>query len=229
MEQLSVPVSQHVKDLGRKARERLQEQRAKRREIVRLEKEPTEPVRPLLAPRPVKRTLPGIGMKRKRAKPQTLNHSVEDAKVDSWYPEVASFEKYIGDERSSLVRLHGLPMGCKPEAIRRFFSTLNPERVIVLLSMDRELMAWDAPIDASATTTPRHASTFRVHVKFPSAPLANLATDRTGEILFTGIGEDKMGVKIAVTQVSKLSAQWLLKHMVRDDGQSVIAYRGLNS
>jgi hypothetical protein len=66
-------------------------------------------------------------------------------------------------------------------------------------------------------------------VKFPSAPLANLATDRTGEILFTGIGEDKMGVKIAVTQVSKLSAQWLLKHMVRDDGQSVIAYRGLNS
>ena len=79
--------------------------------------------------------------------------------------------------------------------------------------MNKKLVGWDA--DMEATFISRHESTFRVFVKFPSSPLAILATERTGEILYCGKGDSKVGVKIAVAQVSKVMTQFLLKNMVR--------------
>ena len=213
------PTDEFVKDLGRKARERLQEQRSKRREIVRLEE--SQPV--LLPPLTARTTTAkATHTKRtgvaKRKRPSTKQASNLDdincnSNVDSWYPDVTAFATYEGEERSYLVRLHGLPIGCKPEEVRRFFSTLQPERVIVLPSMNKKLVGWDA--DMEATFISRHESTFRVFVKFPSSPLAILATERTGEILYCGKGDSKVGVKIAVAQVSKVMTQFLLKNMVR--------------
>lgn len=209
--------TEFVKDLGRKARERLQEQRSKRREIVRLENEPVI-LAPLAVPTTAKAThstRTGVKRKRPSAKPSNLGDVNSNSNIDSWYPDVTAFATYEGEERSYLVRLHGLPIGCKPEEIRRFFSSLELERVVVLPSMGKQLVGWDADVEAASIS--RYESTFRVYVKFPSSPLAILATERTGEILYCGKGDCRMGVKIAVTQVSKVTAQFLLKNMVRTD------------
>ena len=75
---------------------------------------------------------------------------------------------------------------------------------------------WDGDKDdENLFVFPRLASTFRVYINFTSLPLATLASSRTGEILYTGKENDKVGVKIAVVHVSKPIAKFIVKYMVR--------------
>lgn len=199
-----------VKDLGRRARERLQEERAKRREIVRLDT--NEPL-PVVAT-PHHRSAPKRKRARTRSKPPATLQEETQENIDSWCPQVTM--ELNGVERSTLVRLHGIPRGCKPEDIRRFFSTLAPDRVIVLPTMEEWMPEWDGDKDDETSfVIPRHESTFRVYINFTSSSLATLAYDRTGEILYSGKGIDKVGVKIAVVYVSKPMAKVIVKFMVR--------------
>jgi len=226
----------NVREAGRKARLRLEEEKSKRKEIVRINDKAEE----LLAE---KISSTGGGTKRKKSEGNTLTaFSTRSAvaarkkrkrstkakaatkisayfddqesdgaiRIDSWMPDTS----VVGMEgRSNLVRVHGLPYGCKPEELRRFFTGLSPVRVLILAPYDRHIDGWDCSDSGTADTstsaisrktrkrqrgaapasgsTPRgpfvkrYSSVFRVFVQFETAPSAQLALKRSGESIFT--------------------------------------------
>ena len=218
----------NVREAGRKARLRLEEEKSKRKEIVRI----NDKAEALLAE---KISSTGGGTKRKKSAGNTLTAlstrsavaagkkrkratkakaaAKEDyggIRIDSWMPDTSAVSM---EGRSNLVRVHGLPYGCKPEELRRFFTGLSPVRVLVLAPYDRQIDGWDCSDSGTADTstsassrktrkrqrgatpasgsTPRgpfvkrYSSVFRVFVQFESAPSAQLALKRSGESIFT--------------------------------------------
>jgi hypothetical protein len=231
------PANKHqvIKDLGKKAKARLDEERRKRPEIVRLDN--------LLPPPPP----PGTG-KRKRVslvqktqadapgefpssststsnakKSRVVKHSGQKQApksasasllsssrgVDTWMEDVSPILKWYSKDRSSsssgrrsgcrstVVRLHGIPVGCTAEQIRRYFSGLDPERIFLVPSNDVYIDNLDGvapprrqtgrrrmggqPQEDPLPQVERYPNTFRAFVKFASSPTAALARERSGE------------------------------------------------
>jgi hypothetical protein len=106
-------LSSSVLELGQRTRQRLREERSKRPEIVVLD----EPLAP-----PTKRT---------KTVPPTTAASREAP------PKLTQLS-----EKSSVVRLDGLPKDCTPEMIRRFFSGLQLDRIVILPSFDVAVREW---------------------------------------------------------------------------------------
>ena len=101
------------------------------------------------------------------------------------------------------MKLHGLPIECTVEHIKKFFSGLHPERVLILLSNQITVPELDA---ASRPKDHRGEDFLRVFVKFDSAPTAVLASERSGEtISFHADGDlsERKTFSIGVTQVRK--------------------------
>ena len=61
----------------------------------------------------------------------------------------------------------------------------------------------------------RHDPSFRVYVKFVSSPVADMAMARSGEILYVDGHETKVGVRVGMTKVSRIIANYLQQNMVR--------------
>ena len=218
-----------VREAGRKARLRLEEEKSKRKEIQRIEDD-AEGQDLLMQKVPgvagtsggaqkksKSRSTKGILLtepaRKKRRRPAKAAASVvenvtqkddqSETIVDLWLPDSSSLNR---EGRSNLVRVHGLPYGCKPEEIRRFFKGLNTVKIFVLASYQHKIYGWDCiDIDEGAqalasgkgkkrradTNWPvvkRYPSNFRVFVQFESTPGADQALKRSGETILVSNG-----------------------------------------
>ena len=236
-----------LKSLGRKARSRLEEERRKRHEIIRLDpaatgvtlasaKSGSGPTK-LVRRRPSGKT---VSQKRKRRRSSTTSTNappVHDKDVDRWMPTIAHLPGPTKENRSRLVQLHGLPCGATSTDIRRFFTGLSPQRVLLLPSYRHGFFpSLDAsesqPRKKGGPRVKRYAPDLRILVQFESAPTASLATDRSGEVMplasdrngaTTSTAQQDMdetshatGAAVAVSQLLKPVSRHLLKHMVID-------------
>ncbi len=219
-----------VREAGRKARMRLAEERSKRKEIRRIDDD-AEGQDLLMQKVPRAAGTSGDAHKKskgtsnngrilwteparkKRRRPTnaatsaiettTQGDGQSDTIVDPWLPDSSSVDF---EGRSNLVRVHGLPYGCKPEEIRRFFTGLNFVKAFVLASYHHHIDGWDC-IDTeellvAATSNgkkrqkgssrrpivKRYSSNFRVFVQFESTPGADQALKRSGETIMTSNG-----------------------------------------
>ena len=228
--------SKEIKDLGRKARERLEQERQKRKEVVILDQIPKEqdvarnaisilqPRVPSKRPKAATSTTAVPSRKRKR-RPTYLE-------IDPWVSCVSHIPSLPKEERSTVVRMHSLPVGCTAAQLRRFFSGLNPERIFVIPTNEANIPFLDGSpagsddkgrrVGASSPIVDRYPTYFRVFVKFASSPMAQVATERSGEAImlqndeeFSSSSDKTMkGATVAVTQVGKKVASFLLKAMV---------------
>lgn len=254
-----------LKEIGEKTRRLLEEERKKRKEIVRLDDDeqcilplPDKEAPPTLATTqstpnsnipPSSLTTEKKMMKRSRATTARKRKRREvAANIDGWMPNVddlltlptsnsAFLKKGDADQQqSSIVRLHGLPMGVKPENIRKFFHGLNPGLIFVLPTFSHRIHGCDAAAAGynndghnQQCIVKRHSNTFRVFVKFTSYPVANAAIERTGESIEIDeewqnegaslVGEaarakKMVGASISMSPVSKHDASFMQKHMV---------------
>ena len=126
-----------VKDLGRKARVRREQEINKRREIVRLEASDTNPQKK--APKSIsisapKRKRPAVKRKRSSKVKRTDEYPV-NRNLDTRFPDVSHLKELIGragkKSLSDVVRLHGVPVGATRGDVSRFFSGLDIEQIFV--------------------------------------------------------------------------------------------------
>lgn len=202
-----------VREAGRKARLRLEVEKSKRKEIQRIDddaegqdllmqkvpgvagtngdaqkKSKSRNTKDILLTEPArkKRRRPA-----KAAAPVVENVTQKDDQndtiVDLWLPDATSVNM---EGRSNLVRVHGLPHGCKPEEIRRFFKGLSTVKIFVLASYQHEIDGWDCidigkkrRADSIRPVVKRYPSNFRVFVQFESTPGADQALKRSGETI----------------------------------------------
>ena len=198
-----------LKDIGRKARARLEEEKSKRPEIKRLDSLPNEErVTKLNHGTSFGATTSSfVRPKKKRnlRQPSSYQHHQQRQrqKTGEWTPDVSHIQVPSKEFRSTIVKLHGLPIECTVEHIKKFFSGLHPERVLILLSNQITVPELDA---ASRPKDHRGEDFLRVFVKFDSAPTAVLASERSGEtISFHADGDlsERKTFSIGVTQVRK--------------------------
>lgn len=220
-----------VREAGRKARMRLAEERSKRKEIRRIDDDAEgQDLLMQKVPRAAAGTSGDAHKKsqgtsnngrilwteparKKRRRPTnaaasaiettTQGDGQSDTIVDPWLPDLSSVDF---EGRSNLVRVHGLPYGCKPEEIRRFFTGLNFVKAFVLASYHHHIDGWDC-IDYEALLVAatskgkkrqkgssrrpivkRYSSNFRVFAQFESTPGADQALKRSGETIMTSNG-----------------------------------------
>jgi hypothetical protein len=222
--QVAAALPDDVKDLGRKARARFQEERSKRPDIVRLEALPPEKGTTkrtgsfFRVPVPSKRT------PKKRRRTAVPSRPVADKDVDRWIPDIHNLPLCSRETRSNMVCLHGIPKGTTPGQLRRFFSGLDPQRIFILPSNPMHIPEWDASHNnirkKAGVRIERYDADFRVYVKFHAAPTAELAAGRSGEIIFLSDNEDgdasNTGASVGVTQITKNTATYLIRHMAVD-------------
>lgn len=226
-------LTSNVKNLGRKARARLDEERNKRPEIVRCEvstdpraqnvgEAATTRLEPLVPKTKRKATGCSLGRKQQSRSTSTKFATIL-TNVDSWVPDTSALPRCSRDTRSNVVLLHGLPIGTTPQQLLRFFSGLNPERVFLLPECRIQLKELDADCKHNGGDNmfiERNSFFLRVGVKFHAAPTAELAAKRSGEILsLSEKDRDEgrpAGAAIAVVQIAKQVAAFLLRHMAFD-------------
>ncbi|GAX23580.1 hypothetical protein FisN_12Hu145 [Fistulifera solaris] len=203
-----------LSSLGRKARERLTEERSKRPEIRRIEA-PTEVEQHSSSAKfiiPPKKRKPSSERSRLRKR----KSAVDDTNVDRWLPSLAHLVVLPTESRSRLVQLHGLPLETTAGKVKRFFMGLDPEKILFLPTRrdQRRIMSLDAvasnPRKKGGVFVERNSPDFRVFVLFDSAPTAALAVDRSGEVMDV---DSDTGASIAVSMVPKPFASYFLKHM----------------
>jgi len=238
--------AEQVKDLGRRARARLEQERSKRPEIVRWDAASCPPPllqedvqKKLITPRTEakkqkSRTSAGPRTAPRKRQKRNSNTVVEDSSVDRWMPNLSHLPTPTKETCSRLVRLHGLPFGALPAQIRRFFAGLNVQQICLLPSCCKDdifdnLDATDqVPRKMGGIHVKRYAETVRVFVLFESATMAFLARERSGEIIPL---EDTTaaGVAIGVSNVSKSFAIHFLKHVVIESIPGIPLHETLQS
>jgi hypothetical protein len=216
-----------VKNLGRKARARLEHERSKRREIVRVDVLPPKIVQRVAVKRSafVDAMLMETSKKsgtapRKRVKSSNkVDNVVDDRNVDRWMPDISNIPlPSLKESRSSVVQMHGLPVGTTPAHISRFFSGLSPQRILILPTSNQlaNLHDLDARYDIprkAGLKVDRYKHHLRILVKFDSAPTAALAAQRSGEVMQV---MKLKGASIAVTQMLKNTATYFVKKLAMD-------------
>jgi len=230
-----------LKEIGKRTRQLLEEERKKRKEIVRLDDNECLPPLPKNNEQLVTPAAPEKLSKKSKQPSTTTTRKRKrqsapiPSNIDGWMPSVdhllpSSEEGAVvaKDEQSNIIRLHGLPLGVKPEHINKFFHGLNPSLIFVLPSLPSYIDGWDATTTINDSDDDmlikRYASNFRVYVKFSSAPVANAAIERLGEFIgldkavdCTAVRSKKskeiVGVSIAISPVPKHVAMFIEKHM----------------
>ena len=175
-----------VREMGQKARQRLEEENSKRKEIVRLDDEAFQvdgvvknaSSRSAFSKSIVKNSTRTKSSQQKpsakRRRLQTSTYSSETTSKtkieDSWCPSCEGLRYFDlpKEQKSNVVRLHGLPEGTKVEHINKFFKGLDPEYIGVLLSANISIPGFDCDEGEVSpnSSIDRHESTFRVIVKF---------------------------------------------------------------
>jgi hypothetical protein len=225
-EDSSSPGDQRVRDLGRKARARLETLRSQRHEVQRLEelpetkkpaaeedKEGGEKSEAVAEKKSSTKATPARKRKRRASKAAATG---EDEDVDRWMPDTSHVPVCSRETQSRVVQVHGLPVSSTVADIRRFFSGLSCQHVYLLTAptKNRKLLGdWDALHEQGKPEVPRYDPTMRVFVQFESAPAAALAAQRSGEVMVSMAADSTRRVCVAVTQVRKPLAPYLVKHL----------------
>jgi hypothetical protein len=173
-----------------------------------------------------------------RKRRRSLNREVEDKNVDRWMPSTDHLFVVPEDSptttattahassspiRSNVVQLHGLPKGVTAGQIRKFFSGLRIQRLIILPRHDFPVRELDAQESTAALRKPGlhidryKASALRLLLKFESAPAAAMAVQRSGEVLpCTTADTEVVGAAVRVTMVPKHYATTLVQVLAID-------------
>ena len=198
--------------------------------------------------------------KRMRSQNAAITHKkvregLSDANVDRWLPDFSKITTGCSSNApenettgidatgrtipSNVVWLHGLPIGTTPGHIRRFFSGLDPQRILILPPYPYDIPGWDADHTVphkKGSRIPRHPVHVRVLVKFVSAVTAQFAANRSGEVMMistpsaaaaaaidtTNDSQKKNEVvqhcrcSVGVTQVNKFIAKYLLRYVAME-------------
>jgi hypothetical protein len=214
----------NLKRIGAQTRKLLDEERRKRKEIVRLEND-VAPLPPEIlhkeAPPTIKRDGPTNDTQKKtKTKKHRVKRKRNDPTIDPYMPNVEHLiANAIGKEdRSNILRLHGLPVGVRRDDIRKLFHGLDPT-VFVLPSFNGHIEGWDALDSDAKKNVMRHPETFRVYAKFQSVLVADAAIERVGEsigfdVQLNGCDGGMTGAAISLSPVSRHVASFLLKHLV---------------
>ena len=156
-----------LKEMGRKARERLQEERNKRKEIVRINEKELEAtaaamisksrspsnfskaVKQTQKKRKVNKTKQA-SLKRKRANsPLTELNQSED--VDEWMPSTQhlfnSSEGKDEIQHSNTVRIHGFPICGNERHLKKFFTGLSLEQIFTIPAFEKSIQNFDVKDD----------------------------------------------------------------------------------
>lgn len=217
-----------IDELGRRARARLEEQRQNRKGIKVIEDTQliVEQIQKESKP---KATSAIAGKKRQRPKRSSQSKQLSSTKIARrldklhWTPEISQIQIPTKHLQSSYVQLHGLPIGSTSETVRRFFTGLTPQRILVLLSNRTHIPELDASSydDLSSFDLQNIIYTnrdVRVLVKFESTTTAGFAADRSGEtVLLKSISDQGVfnhqqdSFSIGVSKISKEMAQSLSK------------------
>ncbi|KAL7518537.1 hypothetical protein ACHAWX_003355 [Stephanocyclus meneghinianus] len=230
-----------LKRIGERTRTLLDQERKKRKEIVRLEDIDLCPVHsrgtaarrvggihPANDHEPLALEKEKISSKttisRKRA--SASKRKRRDPTVDGWMPDTDDLisKAVAKDDRSNIIRLHGLPRDIQPDHIRKFFHGLNPSLIFVLPTINHFIEGWDACDESSRLqkqniAVKRHPEYFRVFVKFQSVLIADAAMERRGESIGFDrsneqcIKNDIVGAAISLSPVSRHVASYLQKHL----------------
>jgi hypothetical protein len=206
------PAGDQLKDYGRRARARSQQQRDNRKEIKLIDSscllvDQIEKQRESKKGKPSKTiatsssntNVNSIGTKKR---PRQSHHShqtqLNTTKVARnnnktgklWIPDTSQIPIPSKDNQSKYVQLHFLPVGTTYEIIRKFFTGLIPQRIMILLSnridisvLDTSSYYDDVPYNLQELVYTN--KDLRVIVKFDSIPEAGLAVDRSGETIFS--------------------------------------------
>ena len=217
----------NLKRIGAQTRKLLDEERKKRKEIVRLDDDelplPPEAIAKEAATKTAAESLDVSETKAasKPKKPRVAKRKRNDPSIDSYMPNTDNLiAKAIGKEdKSYMIRLHGLPIGIRTNDIRKFFHGLNPT-IFVLPTFDGYIDGWDAgDFDCRKHKVARYSETFRVYAKFQSVLVADAAMERLGESI--GFDVDRngceagvVGAAISLSPVSKHVAKFLDKYLV---------------
>jgi hypothetical protein len=213
----TLKVSQELKDLGTKARARLEEEKMKRPEIQRLEQLPMTD--PLASGRKNKSAFStNIAARNATAAPSNRKRKVLPSPASrarasaSWVPDVSHIKLPEREDQSSTVRLHGLPVNCTIELVKKFFTGLAPDSVSILLPNHTHIDQLDA-MDRSPTAIFETLESNRVRVvaDFRSAAAAVLASERSGETIRMPScnTQDEQNYVVLVTVVDKKMAEAL--------------------
>ena len=227
---IKTPSTTDLKKIGERTRRLLEEERKNRKEIVRLDDNDHLPLpeKEAKAPEKSPHTAVKVPHKRTGAKASTSARKRKRhvaSNVDGWMPNVDDLRSTDTnkDGQSNIVRLHGLPVGVKPEHIRKFFHGLNPSLIFVLPSFSHRIQGWDAAYsieEVGGCIVKRHPIHFRVFAKFTSYPVANAAIERSGESIDIDLEgaacckSEITGASISISPVSKSDASFMRKHMV---------------
>lgn len=223
----------NLKRIGEQTRKLLDEERKKRKEIVRLDEGelplPPEAIANEVA---VAKSLQDEVKDKKippesKKKPRTNKRKRNDPTIDSFMPNIHHLSPNAAtkEDKSNLLRLHGLPIGVRASDIRKFFHGLNPT-IFALPTFDGYIDGWDGNVsekECKKAKVKRYPESFRVYVKFQSVLVADAAMERSGE----SMGFDKkvneccergvFGATVALSTVSKPVAKFLEKHLVSVD------------
>ena len=217
----------NIKRIGAQTRRLLEDERKKRKEIVRLEDDEL-PVPPEAAHCKVKTDGGTNDTKKAMAKPKQLQSKQRkrkrhDPSIDSHAPNTEHLisAAITKNDKSNVIRLHGLPVGVKVGDIRKFFHGLDPI-VFVLPTFHGFIKRWDGQVVTTAgkSVVKRYPETFRVYAKFKSVLVADAAMGRLGESIGFDIqlnGCEKsaiVGAEISLSPVCKLDASFMLKYLV---------------
>lgn len=197
--------------------------------------------------RPRKRSAPSKRVAGKSNASPTKQQDVwkarnSEADIDTRTPDISHLTNSNPSQEniSNTVRIHGLPVATKRGDMIRFFAGLNPKHIFMLPQNNSPILEWDAAADSddddsddgdsgddsketASGRIKRHPNSFRVFVRFDSAPVASLAAQRSGEEIYMGKASDssnetrrRQGATIAVSQVPKTIAKYLFQNMVRN-------------
>jgi len=202
------PPADKIKDLGRRARARTEQERQNRKGIKVIDDSTlvTEQIQRQgkklgsLSKSIAKVSSYNTNSGKKRQRQQKQHNSqaqqqLHAAKISRkmaqllWTPDLSQIHIPSEKDQSMYVQLHGLPFGSTFEIVRKFFTGLVPERIMLLQS--NETYIWG--LDVSYDTLPSYNlqdvvytnNDVRVLVKFNSVSAARLAVDRSGETIFS--------------------------------------------
>lgn len=217
-----------VKSLGRKARKRLEEEKSKRSEIVRLNETVIQPTTERRTNAFDDAIIKPSNYTKKRKRVNVKKSAVIDKNVDRWTPDLSHL--YTVSDKESLskyVQVHGIPVKTLPGQLQTFFQGLDPRRIVLLPPQPDEsdgqstltsffLDANDQQPRKVGVRVRRYPSKkLRAWVEFDSSKTATLATLRSGEILTVSSEEGPVGASIAVTQLPKalVAPKWLAQRV----------------
>jgi hypothetical protein len=193
---------QRIRDIGKRTRTRFEEEKSKRKEIVRIDdhisKEKISASTPkssfLSSVKKVKTSQRPAIHRRKKNTLEPLDTSEKPSHVDLWFPKIKSKSSI---KSSRFVRIHGLPStGTTLQHIRRYFLGLNVQEIFLLPKLNLHVPNFDADVMGQPeNSVERFPNTVRVIVKFPSSNVADIAVDRSGETM--DVGQSVVAVSVS--------------------------------